>query len=94
MVRLNQPTHEHKVIQIQKHSTPPGVKGESSMSSTGIQFLTVSEVAALLKISPRTIYNEVRPGAERKFPIKAKRVGGGRLLRFLKSDVDAYIESL
>ena len=55
------------------------------------ELLTIEEVAEILRCSPRTIYNRVRPGAKKKFPIKARRVAGGRLIRFLRKDVDDHI---
>ena len=56
------------------------------------KLLTIKEVARLLQISERTIYNQVRKGAERPFPIKAKRVG--KLIRFDVKDVKKYIANL
>lgn len=57
------------------------------------RLLTIEEVAGLLGISPRTIYNQVGRKAKKKFPIKAKRVLGG-LVRFDPRDVWKYIETL
>lgn len=56
------------------------------------KLLTIKEVARLLQISDRTIYNQVRKGAERPFPIKVKRVG--KLIRFTAKDVQRYIDKL
>ena len=56
------------------------------------KLLTIKEVARLLQISERTIYNQVRKGAERPFPIKVKRVG--KLIRFTAKDVQRYIDKL
>ena len=56
------------------------------------KLLTIKEVARLLQISERTIYNQVRKGAERPFPIKVKRVG--KLIRFAAKDVQHYIDKL
>ena len=56
------------------------------------RLLTIKEVARLLQISERTIYNKVRKGAERKFPVKVKRVG--KLIRFHPKDVQRYIDQL
>ncbi len=58
------------------------------------ELLTPKEVAALLKISIHTIHAGTRPGAEKPFPIKPIKVGNGRLLRFRKSDVEAYLAAL
>jgi excisionase family DNA binding protein len=54
--------------------------------------MTIQDVARILGISERTIYNQVRKGAERKFPIKVKRVG--KLIRFSPKDVEKYIADL
>ena len=56
------------------------------------RFLTVTELAEYLRISERTIYNQICPKAKKTFPIPVKRVG--RLVRFDRHDVDAYIENL
>jgi len=50
---------------------------------------TVKDLARHLKISPRTIYNKTSNGT---FPIKPIRIG--RLLRFRREDINAYLESL
>lgn len=56
------------------------------------KLLTIKEVAKILQISERSIYNQVRKGAEKPFPIKAKR--HGRLIRFDPEDVQKYIDQL
>ena len=56
------------------------------------KLLTIKEVAELLQISERSIYNGVRKKAERPFPIKVKRVG--KLIRFHPRDVEKYIAKL
>ena len=56
------------------------------------KLLTIKEVARLLQISERTIYNQVRKGTDRPFPIKVKRVG--KLIRFAARDVQRYIDKL
>jgi len=53
---------------------------------------TIQETAAYLNIAERTLYNRVAPKAKDPFPVKAKRIG--KLLRFDKRDLDAYIDSL
>jgi excisionase family DNA binding protein len=51
---------------------------------------TVTETARYFGISERTIYNRVRPGSTLKpFPIKPIKIG--RLWRFRKSDINAYL---
>ncbi len=56
------------------------------------RLLNIRDVARILGISERTIYNQVRKGAERKFPIRVKRVG--KLIRFDPKDVRRYIDKL
>jgi excisionase family DNA binding protein len=56
------------------------------------RLLTIREVAKILQISERSIYNQVRKGAERPFPIRVRRVG--KLIRFAVRDVERYIEKL
>jgi len=56
------------------------------------KLLTIKEVAEILQISPRTIYNQVRKNAERKFPIRVRRVG--KLIRFDQKDVQRYIDKI
>lgn len=53
------------------------------------ELLTVKGLARRFLISDRTVYNKVSNGT---FPIKPIRIG--RLLRFRREDVDAYLESL
>jgi excisionase family DNA binding protein len=55
------------------------------------QLLTVQDVAAILKINPRTIRNMTGRKAKRQFPIPVKRVGAA--VRFRRSDVEAFIMS-
>lgn len=64
-------------------------EGGGSMQS---KLLTIKEVAELLQISERSIYNGVRKKAERPFPIKVKRVG--KLIRFDPKDVQNYIDKI
>jgi len=56
----------------------------------GKRLLTIKDVAQLLQISERSIYNQVRKKADRPFPIPVKRVG--KLIRFRSKDVQAYID--
>jgi excisionase family DNA binding protein len=57
------------------------------------KLLTIKEVARILKISERTIYNKVRPNSKfQPFPIKVKRVG--KLIRFAQEDVQRYIDKI
>jgi excisionase family DNA binding protein len=56
------------------------------------RLLTVQEVADLLRISPRTIYNQLGRRAIRPFPVKPKRIG--KLVRFDVADVQRYLNSI
>jgi excisionase family DNA binding protein len=56
------------------------------------RLLGVEEVADLLGISPKTIYNQVGRKSKRQFPVKAKRVG--RLVKFAVEDVENFIQKL
>jgi excisionase family DNA binding protein len=56
------------------------------------RLLSVKETAVILGISDRYIYNRVHRKAKRKFPIKPKRIG--RLVKFDRRDVEAFLESL
>ena len=56
------------------------------------RLITVEQLAAMLSMSPKSIYNGCLRGAKYPFPIKPKRIR--RLLRFDRKDVEAYIESL
>jgi len=53
------------------------------------ELLTVKGLARQLLISERTVYNKLFNDT---FPIKPIRIG--RLLRFRRKDVDAYLDSL
>ena len=51
------------------------------------ELLTIEELATYLRISPRSIYNKVRPGHSGKpFPIKPVRIG--KLIRFRRSELE------
>ena len=56
------------------------------------KLLTIREVAEILQISVRSIYNQVRKNADRPFPIRVRR--HGRLIRFSAKDVQRYIDKL
>jgi excisionase family DNA binding protein len=55
---------------------------------TEARLLTVKEVAERLKMSERTIYNQL---SEKTFPIPAKRIR--RTVRFREQDVVNFINS-
>lgn len=56
------------------------------------RLLSVEETAEYLGLSPRTIYNQICRKAKRPFPLKPKRIG--KLVKFDKHDIDAYIDAL
>jgi excisionase family DNA binding protein len=56
------------------------------------RMMSVEEVANVLGISPKTIYNQVGRRSKRPFPVRAKRIG--RLVKFDRQDVERYISSL
>lgn len=58
----------------------------------GKKLLTVEEVAARLKISPKTILNGTSRKSKRPFYIRAVHLG--RSVRFREEDVDRFIEGL
>lgn len=57
----------------------------------GQRLLTIHEVADILRISHRTIYNQINRKAVRKFPIRVIRVG--RLIRFDRHAVNEFIKN-
>jgi predicted DNA-binding transcriptional regulator AlpA len=56
------------------------------------RLLTVKEAAAYLGLSTKTLYNQSAPNAEKRFPIKPKRIG--RKVLWDIRDLDRYIEML
>lgn len=56
------------------------------------RLLRIKDVARILGISEKTIYNRTRKKADRPFPIKVRRVG--RLIRFDPKDVQQYIDKI
>ena len=54
--------------------------------------LSVDEVGHLLGIAPKTIYNGIGRKAKSQFPVKHFKVG--RLVKFKRADVEAYVEGL
>jgi len=53
------------------------------------EFFTVMDLARKLRISGRTIYNQLSAGT---FPIRPRRIG--RLIRFHRDDIESYIKSI
>ena len=58
----------------------------------GPRLITVEQLAAMINMSPKSIYNGCLRGAKYPFPIKPKRIR--RLIRFDIRDVESYLESL
>ena len=56
------------------------------------RLLTVEQVATMLSLSPRSIYNSCLKGSRYPFPIRPVRIR--RCIRFRREDVESYIESL
>ena len=54
--------------------------------STGTRFLTVEEVAVLLRLKPRTIYNLV---SRRQIPFRK----AGRQLRFSEAEIEEWTKA-
>ena len=69
-----------------------GQEGKA-MDLGGHLLLTVEEVAGLMRMAPKTIYNSVMRQSKKKdpFPIPVKRIG--RLIRFRAEDVKKWLES-
>ena len=64
---------------------------ESKLTKTD-KLLKATDVAEILNISYRTIYNQTGRKAKKRFPIKPKRIG--RLIKFDRKDIESYIDSL
>lgn len=77
---MQTPTHSADVHSQQKSMT------EAWIASSGLEFLSLSEVASLLRVSRITVYRIVA-----KKLISVYRIG--RRMRFRKTDVLSYIES-
>ena len=56
------------------------------------RLMSIDELASYLGVSVRTIYNRTGRKSADPFPIKPKRIG--RLLKWDRNEVDAYIDSL
>lgn len=60
---------------------------QSTSTIWGTKLLTVEEVAELLRVSKKLVYEWVSDG-----DLRAKRLGpGGRLIRISKADLDAFV---
>jgi predicted DNA-binding transcriptional regulator AlpA len=61
-----------------------------------MEILTVAEIAAMLKVSKRHVYEltkkRTQSGDVREHPLPVLRIGSS--VRFRKSDVEAWIEKL
>jgi excisionase family DNA binding protein len=58
---------------------------EAKMALLGTPLITAEEIAALLKVSPKSIY---RWASEGRLPAFRE----GRLIRFLESDVETFVK--
>ena len=60
-----------------------------------MELLTVEEAAAVLKVSPRTIYEmtSCRGRARREHPLPVVRLNA-KCLRFRREDIEAWVEKL
>jgi len=74
-----------------RYLQPAGATAAVSPSSSEV--LTVAEVAALLKVPPSSIYEWTRfRGGNRGTPLPHRKIG--KYLRFLRSEIDAWIVGL
>jgi excisionase family DNA binding protein len=75
---------------------PTGTTGSNTIPAvptTQYEVLTVAEAAALLKVPPSSIYEWTRfRGGSRGTPLPHRKVG--KYLRFLRSEVDAWLVGL
>jgi predicted DNA-binding transcriptional regulator AlpA len=56
------------------------------------RLLNVNETAEYLGLSARTIYNGSHKKSKKPFPVRPKRIG--RVLRWDRRELDAWVESL
>jgi predicted DNA-binding transcriptional regulator AlpA len=56
------------------------------------RLLSVEEAAAYVGISSRSLYNRTAAKTTNPFPVKPKRIG--KLVKFDRKDLDAWIETL
>ena len=66
--------------------------GVKERVESGLRWLNVEEAAYYLNLSPRTLYNRISRKSEHPFPVKPKK--DGKLVRFDREALDAYLESL
>lgn len=65
------------------------IVGKLQQKEKPSRFLTPADLAYLMKLNKRTIYNQISAGT---FPIKVRYIG--RLPRVLLDDYEAYVQSL
>jgi excisionase family DNA binding protein len=58
---------------------------------SGLRWFNVEEAAYYLNLSPRTLYNRISRKSKNPFPVKPKK--DGKLVRFDREALDAYLES-
>ena len=56
------------------------------------RLLSSEEAAEYLGLSVKTLYSMTGPRAKKRLPLRVKRIG--KLLKFDRKDLDAYIDSL
>ena len=79
--------------EISNATSVPIPSGAPTSISASDAILTVSEVAALLKLAPSSIYELTRFRAGRgSATIPCRKIG--RNLRFLRSEIEAYVIAL
>jgi excisionase family DNA binding protein len=64
----------------------------AAASLASSEILIVAEVAALLKVPPSSIYEWTRFRGTQRIPLPHRKVG--KYLRFLRSEVDAWLVGL
>jgi predicted DNA-binding transcriptional regulator AlpA len=85
--------HQASPITATKNNLTPVVSSSVSTPTTASEILTVSEVAAFLKLAPSSVYELTRFRAGRgSSTIPCRRIG--RNLRFLRSEIEAYVVAL
>jgi excisionase family DNA binding protein len=71
----------------------PNAKVQPPLPVSGTtEVLTVAEVAALLKVPPSSVYEWTRFRAHQRVPLPHRKVG--KYLRFLRSEIEAWLIAL
>lgn len=81
---------------MQRKPRPTGTPDASivpAVPATQYEVLTVAEAAALLKVPPSSIYEWTRyRGGNRGTPLPHRKIG--KYIRFLRSEIDAWLVGL